>query len=183
MEISKFNLGDAEKRIGEIEYLFVKTFSDSEGESEGKLIGELVSDFVAKTESQDVNIFTAIEDEEIIGCVIFSRLSFEKSRINAFLLSPVAVYPKYQGKGIGQNLINFGHNNLDKNGVELVFTYGDINFYSKVGYEPISEDLVKAPLELSYPEGWLAQSLIDEEIPSISGSSFCVEALDNPEYW
>ena len=138
---------------------------------------------MTKTESQDLYVFIAIENEEIIGGIIFSRLKFEKTQRNAFLLSPVAVRPEYQGKGIGQKLINFGHRKLKNNGVEIVFTYGDINFYAKVGYKVISEKVVKAPLELSYPEGWLAQSLVSDKIKSIAGNTYCVEAINNPKYW
>ena len=80
-------------------------------------------------------------------------------------------------------MINFGLNTLKDNGVELAFTYGDPNFYSKVGFSVITEKLVKAPLKLSYPEGWLAQSLVSNEIKSIKGNSFCVEALNEPDLW
>ncbi|ACL70102.1 GNAT family N-acetyltransferase [Halothermothrix orenii] len=185
MELSKFRLKNKCRleKIKEIKQLFIKTFSDSEGESEGKLIGNLVFDLMTKTDSQDLHAFIAISNKKIIGSIIFSRLRFERSQINAFLLSPVAVHPAYQGKGIGQKLINFGHTDLKKNGVELVFTYGDINFYSKVGYKVIPEKVVKAPLELSYPEGWLAQSLVSDNIEPISGNSYCVEAINKPEYW
>jgi predicted N-acetyltransferase YhbS len=179
MELSKLKI----EKISEIKELFVKTFSDSEGEAEGKLIGKLVNDLLTKTDSKDLNAYNAIENGDIIGNIIFSRMKFDNSEIKAFLLSPVAVHPEYQGKGVGQKLINFGHKNLKRKGVELVFTYGDINFYSKVGYKKISEETVKAPLKLSYPEGWLGQNLNNGEIPSIPGASHCVEALDNQKYW
>ena len=61
--------------------------------------------------------------------------------------------------------------------------HGDPNFYSKVGFSVITEKLVPAPLKLEYPEGWLAQSLVGHEIEPISGKSYCVEELNNPEYW
>jgi len=67
--------------------------------------------------------------------------------------------------------------------VELIFTYGDPKFYSKVGFNLISEKLVKAPLKLTYPEGWLGQSLVSDNIEAISGHSYCVEAFNKPEYW
>ena len=171
------------ENIEEIKELFTKTFSDSEGQSEGELIGNLAYDLMTKTESQDIHVFIASEDEEIIGSIIFSRLRFEKSQKNAFLLSPVAVDPDYQRQKIGQKLINFAHTELKDDGVELLFTYGDINFYSKVGYNVISEKVIKAPLELSYPAGWLAQSLVNDKIQPITGDSYCVEALNDPKYW
>jgi predicted N-acetyltransferase YhbS len=167
----------------EIKNLFVKTFTKSEGESEGNLIGNLVEDLLLVTLCVDKEVFISVEKGEIVGCIFFTKLRFEEENINAYLLSPVAIHSDFQGKGIGQALINFGHNELAKEGVELIITYGDINFYSKVGFKQISEDIIKAPLKLSYPEGWIAKSLINKEIKAIKGKMFCVEALCNQVYW
>ena len=168
--------------IEEIKQLFTKVFSDSEGQAEGLLIGNLVYDLMTATDAHDFYGFVATENEQIIGSIIFSKLTFE-SEVIAFILSPVAIHTNYQGKGIGQKLINFGINHLKENGVALVFTYGDSKFYSKVGFSLITEKLTKAPLKLTYPEGWLGQSLISDEIEPIVGSSYCVQALNKPEYW
>lgn len=167
----------------EIINLFIKTFSDSEGEEEGKLIGKLVSDLLSDTPIEEIYIYTASENAIITGCIFFSKLKFDHKNINAFILSPVAVHTDFQKQGIGQKLINFGHSDLKKKKVELVITYGDINFYSKTGYKPITEDVIKAPLKLSYPEGWIAQNLNGNDIPVIPGKSHCVSALNNPAYW
>ena len=168
--------------IKEIKQLFTKTFSHSEGQSEGLLIGHLAYDLMTSTDGHDLYVFIATEIEQIIGSIIFSRLTFE-SEVNSFLLSPVAISTSYQGKGIGQKLINFGLNTLKENGVELVFTYGDPKFYSKVGFTLITEKEAKAPLKLTYPEGWLGQSFISDGIEPISGNSHCVAALTKQEYW
>jgi len=168
--------------LQEIKQLFTKTFSDSEGKDEGLLIGNMVHALLTNTTPQDLYCFVATENEQIIGSIIFSRISFD-SEINAFILSPVAISTIYQGKGIGQKLIIFGINSLKEDGVELVFTYGDPNFYSKVGFTQIPEKLVKAPLKLTYPEGWLGQALASNEVKPINGKSYCVEALKKPELW
>ena len=149
--------------IEEIQQLLTKVFSDSEGQSEGLLIGNLVYDLMTGTDVQDLYGFVAVENEKIIGSIFFSRLTFD-SEIYAFLLSPVAIDTNYQGKGIGQKLINFGIHHLKENGVGLVFTYGDSKFYSKVGFSLITEKSVKAPLTLTYPEGWLGQSLVGHRL-------------------
>ena len=167
----------------EITQLFIKVFSDSEGQTEGSVIGGLASDLMAITKETELAVFIATTNEKIVAAVIFSKLTFAQSKINACILSPMAVDTSQQGKGIGQQLINFAINSLKENGVELVITYGDINFYSKVGFEPTTEELVKAPLPLSHPEGWLGQSLISEDIEAIAGNSSCVEALNKPEIW
>ncbi len=166
----------------EIKQLFTMVFSDSEGQSEGLVIGSLVQDLMTGTDVQDLYGFVAVEDEKIVGSIFFTRMTFE-SEVNAFILSPVAIDTNHQGKGFGQKLINFGINHLKESGVELVFTYGDPKFYSKVGFGFIPEKLIKAPLVLTYPEGWLAQSLVGDEVKPITGSSHCVEALNKAEYW
>ena len=169
--------------IEEIKKLFTETFSDSEGQSEGNLIGNLTYELMTGTDINDLYGFVAAENEKIVGGIFFSRLTFE-NEINAFILSPVAIHPDYQGKGVGQKLINSGIDHLKENGVALVFTYGDPGFYSKVGFNLISENnIVKAPFKLTQPEGWLGQSLVSDEIEPIAGSSYCVEALNKAEYW
>jgi len=166
----------------EIKSLFTKVFTDSEGQAEGILIGNLASELITETDEKDLYGFVAVDNGKIIACIFFSRLTFESS-ICAFILSPVAVHTAYQGKGIGQKLINYGIKRLTDEGVELVMTYGNPNYYSKTGFNPVKEETVKAPLQLTYPEGWLGQSLISNSIEPIAGRSFCVKALSKPEYW
>lgn len=166
----------------EVKKLFTSVFADSEGQAEGVLIGNLAFELQETTDPSDIFGFIAREGKNIIGCIFFTRLGFE-NKINAFILSPVAVATQYQSQGIGQKLIRFGINNLKKNNVKLLFTYGDPNFYSKVGFKLISEITAKAPLKLTYPEGWLAQSLVSEHIEPTSGNSTCVSALNNQQYW
>lgn len=165
-----------------IEALFISVFTQSESESEGVLIGGLSKDLIAVTDKRDLYGFVAVDRERIVGSIFFSRLTFEKD-IDVFILSPVAIDSDHQGKGMGQNLINHGLNELKRRGVSIVITYGDPVFYSKVGFRPISEDVVRAPFELTQPEGWLGQSLTGDLIETIPGRSSCVKALNNPAYW
>ncbi len=178
MKLSKY---DPNNRV-EITQLFTKTFSDSEGVSEGELIGNLVHDLINSPDNHDILGFVASEQGRIIACIFFSRLTFENG-LNAFLLAPVAVHTDHQGKGVGQALINYGLRVLRGEGVKVVFTYGDINFYCRVGFHHIDQSIAKSPLKLSYPKGWLAQSLISEQIELIAGNSYCVDAFNKPEYW
>lgn len=165
-----------------IESLFASVFSQSEGEQEGKLIGNLAKELIATTNSRDLYGFVAVDGEQMVGAIFFSRLIFE-SNIDVFILAPVAVRTEDQGKGIGQALITHGLRELKKNGVRVVTTYGDPAFYSKVGFHPLSQDLIEAPLALSYPEGWLGQSLTNDSIELIPGPCSCVKALDHSAYW
>jgi len=178
MEISTFT--DFEEQ--EIQELYRETFSDSEGSAEGAVIGQLVLEIMNKTAAQDILGFVASEDEQLVGCIFFTRLFFD-APITAFLLSPVAVRTDRQGQKIGQKLIQFGLDQLRKIETELAFTYGDPNYYSQVGFEPIIEGIDKAPFVLSQPEGWLGQSLGDGSVHDLPGRARCVEAFNKPELW
>ncbi|MEQ9545034.1 MAG: N-acetyltransferase [Marinobacter sp.] len=178
MKFSTYSESDRQ----EIEALFTRTFSDSEGESEGKLIGHLVHELMKGAETEDLFGFIATEQEQIVGCIFFTRLSFG-SPVRAFMLSPVAVDTAHQGKGVGQNLIYFGMNHLRELGVDLIFTYGDPNYYSKMGFGHIPQEVAEAPFKLAHPEGWLGQSLDRGSLELPLGQACCVEAFNDPRYW
>ena len=99
------------------------------------------------------------------------------------MLAPVAVDTSHQGKGVGQALINFGLNEMKKRSAAVVITYGDPSFYSRVGFQSLSEEVVPAPYKLSMPEGWLGQSLNEDPIPIINDRPGCVPAFNNSAYW
>lgn len=178
MNFSIFDSGQSQAVIE----LFDNAFSDSEGKEEGRLVSQLTSDLIATTDAQDLLGFVAESNKKIVGCIFFSRLTLSNNK-NAFIMAPVAVDTSHQGSGIGQKLIAFGIQHLKEQGVELVFTYGDLNFYSKAGFQSVSEEIVKAPLKLTYSEGWLGQSLAGDSSIPVCESSKCVEALNKQEYW
>ena len=178
MNLSGYNSSQSQEVIS----LFTTVFSNSEGPEEGLLIGKLVSELITTTDAQELSGFVAIAQDKIVGCIFFSRLTFDNDA-NAYILSPVAVHTEHQGQGVGQQLITFGINHLKNVDVDLVFTYGDPKYYSKVGFTHVSEESIRAPLELTYPEGWLAQSLTGNIVESISGVSHCVDALNKQVYW
>ncbi|MGR5352332.1 GNAT family N-acetyltransferase [Vibrio sp. DNB22_19_2] len=178
-----YTLSPYEKAMSsEMIALFTQTFSDSEGEAEGQTIGALVSELLKTTPEKDLKGFIAREGDRLIAGVLFTPLRFESGE-TGYLLSPMATLTECQGKGVGQALIQFGLKQLKLQGVNLVFTYGDPSFYSKVGFQQVTEAQCKAPHKLSYPHGWLAQSLTNEALMPVAGSSSCAQALDNPVYW
>ena len=178
MKLSLFNSSQTQEVIE----VFTKVFAASENESEGQLIGNLVSDLIITTEPQDLIGCVVTSNNHIVGCIFFSRFIVPSDEV-AFILSPVAINASVQGSGIGQQLINYGLNQLKSLGVNLAFTYGDPNYYSKTGFNQISESVVKAPFELSQPEGWLAQPLDGNPIKVMEGATQCVEALSDQKYW
>lgn len=170
-------------RTDEIIRLFQDTFTASEGAAEGDLIAQLVAKMFATVAKDDIFVFSALDDDKLVGTIIFTRISYPQEDRSAFILSPAAVASNQHGKGIGQALINHGLNTLRENGVDVALTYGDFNFYSKVGFAQITEDIARPPLPLTYPEGWLGLSMTDGTLVPLSGPSTCVEALNDPAMW
>ena len=162
--------------------LFASVFSSSEGEKEGKLIGNLASELSSNIDNEEIICIGAYENESLIGSIFFTRLRFDEP-IRVYMLAPVAVSTKHQGKGIGQALINFGLNELKSRSVDVAITYGDPSFYSKVGFQTLPESVIQAPLKLSMPEGWLGQSLTGSAIPCINERPTCVKEFNDPTYW
>ena len=166
----------------EVVALFTETFSSSEGEEEGKILGNLTSKLSTNINNKEIICIGAYKNESIIGAIFFTRLSFHQS-ISVYMLAPVAVSPEHQGVGIGQALINYGLKEMKSRSVSVVITYGDPSFYSKVGFQSLSEQVIQAPLELSMPEGWLGQSLKGKLIPKINERPLCVEEFNDPALW
>jgi putative acetyltransferase len=162
---------------------FAATFAASEGADEGRLIGELVRDLLADTPDADIRLFTTEISGLTIAAGIFTRLTYLEDRRCVFLLSPMAVSPEHQRQGFGQGLLRNALTTLKSEGVDSVLTYGDPNYYTRIGFRPVSEDQARAPLPLSLPHGWLGQSLLGESFRPLHGPSYCVEALARPAIW
>jgi predicted N-acetyltransferase YhbS len=169
--------------VDAIAQLFAATFADSEGAQEGRLIGDLARRLLTEVEPADLRVFSALEDGAVVGSVIFSRLHYPQDERTVFLLSPLAVATSHQGRGVGQALLRHAFHTLREEGVESVITYGDVNFYSRVDFQQIEADQAEPPLALSYPHGWLGQSLDGDTFVSLKGPSQCVAQFNDPSLW
>jgi len=165
-----------------VERLFEQTFTQSEGASEGRVIGQLVVKLMKEVEPGECFGYLATEADDLLGGVLFSRLVFDHP-LSAFLLSPLAVCPGQQGKGVGQSLIRYGLGEMKGRGAQFICTYGDPRFYSKVGFAPVDPEMIPAPFPLTQPEGWLCQSLTTKPVRALPGNCRCVAPFDNPDYW
>ncbi|MEQ8319798.1 MAG: N-acetyltransferase [Rhodospirillales bacterium] len=174
---------DYKGREDTIVSFFTATFTDSEGTTEGKAIGALVRNLFVMTEDDDLLVFLAWHKEELAGAVVSTRLTYPKDQRTVFILGPIAVATEQQGRGIGQALLTHGLNELRVLGVDVAMTYGDPNYYTRVGFLAITEGVAQAPMPLRHPEGWLAQSLNCTPLIPLRGPSYCVTAFNSEAYW
>ena len=163
--------------------VFYTSFSASEGESEGEVIRTLVEHLLENTPEPDIFIFAALRNDTVIGCAIFSRLTYSDDIRDVFILSPMAVHPDCQNNGIGQTLLRESIAGLNDYGIDILMTYGDPNYYGRIGFLPMTEQVAPPPFPLSMPIGWIGQSLRSPEIAPLQGDCNCVSALNNPAIW
>lgn len=166
----------------DITQLFTKVFTDAEGEQEGQLIGKLVAQLAAIIDQHHVVAFGTYQHQQLVAAIFFTQLLFKPAR-PIFMLAPVAVSSAHQAQGLGQALIKHGLEQMQQRGVSSVVTYGDPAYYSKLGFAPLSENIIQAPLPLSMPFGWQGLSLNDEPIAAIAQRPSCVAPFNNPIYW
>jgi predicted N-acetyltransferase YhbS len=166
----------------EVTDLFRSCFTSSEGAEEGDAIAALAEVLASAIDDESIFCFAAFESEAMVGAIFFTRLTFE-SPAQVYMLSPVAVLTRRQRQGIGKKLIAFGLSGMQARGAQVAVTYGDPEFYGKLGFRPLPEESLQAPMKLSMPFGWLGQSLTEAPIPTLGDRPKCVGAFNDPQYW
>ncbi|HEU5389181.1 MAG TPA: N-acetyltransferase [Streptosporangiaceae bacterium] len=80
----------------------------------------------------------AEEDAQVVGSVLFTRSLLDARRrlVAVHVLSPLAVLPEHQKRGIGSALVRRGLDLLAERAVPLVFLEGDPSYYSRFGFAP-----------------------------------------------
>jgi putative acetyltransferase len=86
-----------------------------------------------RSEGACVLSLVAVEGDEIVGNVLFSRMT---APFRALGLGPVSVRPNHQRAGIGSKLIRMGLDHAREGGWQGVFVLGDPKFYSRFGFDP-----------------------------------------------
>jgi putative acetyltransferase len=163
--------------------LFRDTFTASEGAEEGQVVSGLAQDLLAGTPAADIRVFRAEDAGRVIGAAIFTRLAYPGHAPRAMLLSPMAVAPDCQRRGVGQALLRHALGALRADGVEVALTYGDPDYYRRAGFAPVTVAAVPPPRPLSAPHGWLGQALTGGAMPALSGVPVCAAALDREGLW
>lgn len=91
----------------------------------------------ALVESGDAVVeLVAVEDGQVVGHVLFSRLFVEQDgkEFPAVALAPLAVEPNFHGTGIGGALIREAHIKLRDAGEKLSLVLGEPAYYGRFGY-------------------------------------------------
>jgi putative acetyltransferase len=87
-------------------------------------------------------------DDDVVGHVMISRCMLHQGRsaTSIVMLSPLAVDPTQQRRGVGGLLVTAATSIAEARGEPLVVLEGDPRYYSRFGFQPASEHGIVLPL-------------------------------------
>jgi putative acetyltransferase len=96
--------------------------------------GEVALVAALRADGEVVVELTALEAEEVVGHVLFSRLVVAPDTVRMASLAPVCARIDRQRDGIGSALIREGLARCKAQGFEAVLVQGDPNYYRRFGF-------------------------------------------------
>ena len=153
-------------------------------EGERQKVSTLAVSLLNEETNPDTISLVAEADSAVVGHIAFSPVTIDNSKTwSGYILAPLGIKPKYQKRRIGSKLTESGIERLSKMSVNVVFVYGDPQYYGKFGFSPDVASRYSPPYELQYPFGWQAISLDDDSFTAESAKLSCAAPLSNPELW
>jgi len=93
------------------------------------------------TRDENDHILLAYENTELAGCVMLKPLDAKEIKLRA-----MAVYPRFQRKGIGKKLVESAEDLARKKGYETIVLHARVvarEFYSNMGYDAVSDEFIE----------------------------------------
>jgi putative acetyltransferase len=146
---------------------------------------DLVEDLLADDSARPMVSLLALDGEEAIGHILFTRAWIADGGPPSAILAPMAVVPDRQKNGIGSQLIRTGLDQLRVSGVELLFVLGWPDYYPRHGFKPAGIRGFDAPYPIpaEATDAWMVLELKTGVIGTTRGRIHCADALNRPELW
>lgn len=157
---------ETEAQTTAVEALHLHAF----GESGEKIVALLRALGQAQAALAPISL-VALRDDEPIGHVLLSaaRLDAAPRLVDVFTLSPLAVEPTWQRRGIGAALIAAALGEAERQGVPLIFLEGSPAYYGKHGFERASAVGFRSP-SLRIPDAAFQVARLSRWEPWMTGS-------------
>lgn len=164
----------------DIRAVYLSAFEDDEKDIVSDLAVNLL---LEKTMPRTISL-VAETHGAVVGHIAFSPVAIEgDNQLQGYILAPLAVKFQHQKCRIGSNLIKNGLRQLQKMGIDVVFVYGDPQYYSRFGFSTEIANRYTPPYTLQYPFGWQAIALNGSCAATSSGTVACVASLCDPSLW
>lgn len=127
-------------------------------------------------EASGVLSLVAIEDNTLVGHVIFTSCNIDGKPGEVALLGPLAVASARHRQGLGSAIVGAGLQKLEDAGVTHVFVLGDPAYYGRFGFEADGGVEPPYPMPEEWRSAWQSLGLGDRK-PPLNGK-LCV-----PDPW
>ncbi len=164
----------------DVRSVHLSAFDEDGRDSVSKLAVNLLSE---RTTPQMISL-VAESKGVVVGHVAFSPVRLgDEDDLRGYILAPLAVKPDFQKRGIGTRLVDAGMHRLSRLDVDVVFVYGDPNYYGRFGFSQDAAERYEPPYTLKYPFGWQALILKQCATGTEPVRIACVDSLSHPEFW
>ena len=153
-------------------------------EGEKQIVSMLAVKLLSEKTSQKTISMVAEDDGAVVGHIAFSPVTVNNNKsLKDYILAPLGVKPEYQKRQVGSKLIESGMELLSKMGINVLFVYGDPNYYGRFGFDADTASGYSPPYELQYPFGWQAIALNEVGFEESTVKISCVDSLKDAELW
>lgn len=121
----------------------------------------------------------AVERGRVVGHVLLTRIPVllpERGAAEVMMLSPLAVHPDAQGRGIGRALVSAAVESAEARGDALIVLEGDPALYSRFGFEPASTHGIERPSH-RIPDAAFQVKRLAAHDPALAGAVLYPAAL------
>jgi putative acetyltransferase len=119
----------------------------------------------------ELSIVAENEDGEIVGHVLFTPVIIRSSQQNfpSLVLSPIGVLPKWQGKGVARQLLNYGMELCAELGYSSVIVFEQAPFYTKFGFKAAEQWNIQSPVKVA-TNHFMVRELRRNALKNVSGT-------------
>jgi putative acetyltransferase len=129
------------------------------------------ADLIVELRKEGVVLLSLVaeRDDQIIGHILFSRMTVETERglVPAVSLAPMAVLPDHQRRGVGSQLVRRGIAALRERGERVVIVLGHKEYYPRFGFTPEKARDLASPFP---PEAFMALELVEGALAGVRGA-------------